>query len=149
MSYGIRTRGGSSDRGTVLLLFPAAVMIMLVLGAIVVDIGLTQVRARELQAVADSAANDSLAALDVAALRSGLPLTLDAARARGIVAEAVAAGPLPNSTVEAVAIGHDGAGRITVDVRLQLRVDLIIAPALPGGLSSTLISRTGHIVVLK
>lgn len=142
-------RSSVSERGTVLLMFPAAVMIMLVLGAIVLDVGLSQVRARELQAVADSAANDTLAALDIAALRSGLPLTLNPARARAIVAESVASGPLPESVVESIAIGHNGGGQITVDVRLRLRVDLMIAPALPGGITSTLITRTGRVVVLE
>ena len=40
------------DRGTVLLLFPASVLIVFLLGAIVVDVGLAQLRARELEAVA-------------------------------------------------------------------------------------------------
>jgi len=137
------------SRGTVLLMFPAALMIMLVLGAIVLDVGLSQVRARELQSVADSAANDTLGALDIAALRAGRPAGLDPARARLIVAEAVAAGPLPGAVIEAVNIGADVAGRITVDVRLSLRVDLVIAPALPGNISSTTITRTGRIVVIS
>ncbi len=141
---------GASDRarGTVLLMFPAAVMIMLVLGAIVLDVGLSQVRARELQAVADSAANDTLAALDIAALRDGRPPSLDPARARVIVAQAVAAGPLPKATIQAVDIGNDAAGRITVDVRLSLRVELVIAPALPGDIRSTTITRTGRVTVI-
>ncbi len=140
-----RTR---SERGTILLMFPAAVMIMLVLGAIVLDVGLSQVRGRELQAVADSAANDSLAALDIPALRAGEPPRLDPTRARVIVAQAVAAGPLPDATILAVDIGTDNAGRITVTVQLSLRVDLMIAPVLPGSLRSTTITKTGRVVVL-
>jgi len=138
-----------SSRGTVLLMFPAAIMIMLVLGAIVLDVGVSQVRARELQAVADSAANDALASLDVVALRNGQPLPLDPLRAKAIVLQSIAAGPLPHATVEAVAVGSDPAGRITVDVRLSLRVDLIISPALPGGARSTTITRTGRVVIVS
>jgi len=122
---------------------------MLVLGAIVLDVGLSQVRARELQTVADSAANDTLAALDVVGLRAGRPPALDPARARVIVAEAIAAGPLPSAVIDSVTLGTDSAGRITVDVRLSLRVDLIIAPALPGRIDSTTITRTGRIVVIS
>jgi len=130
-------------------MFPAAIMIMLVLGAIVLDVGVSQVRARELQAVADSAANDALASLDVVALRNGQPPSLDPVRAKAIVLQSVAAGPLPRATVEAVAVGSDSAGRITVDVRLRLRVDLIISPALPGGARSTTVTRTGRVVIIN
>jgi len=138
-----------SSRGTVLLMFPAAIMIMLVLGAIVLDVGVSQVRARELQAVADSAANDALASLDVIALRNGQPLSLDPVRAKAIVLQSVAAGSLPHATVEAVAVGSDPSGRITIDVRLSLRVDLVISPALPGGARSTTITRTGRVVIIS
>jgi len=147
-STGSRTHTRSS-RGTVLLMFPAAIMIMLVLGAIVLDVGVSQVRARELQAVADSAANDALASLDVVALRNGLPPSLNPARARVIVLQSVAAGPLPRAKVESVAVGSDATGRITVEVRLSLRVDLIISPALPGGARSTTITRTGRVVIVN
>jgi len=130
-------------------MFPAAIMIMLVLGAIVLDVGVSQVRARELQAVADSAANDALASLDVIALRNGQPLSLDPVRAKAIVLQSVAAGSLPHATVEAVAVGSDPSGRITIDVRLSLRVDLVISPALPGGARSTTITRTGRVVIIS
>jgi len=130
-------------------MFPAAIMIMLVLGAIVLDVGVSQVRARELQSVADSAANDALAALDVVALRNGLPPSLDPARANAIVVESVSAGPLPHARVDSVAIGTDSTGRITVDVQLSLVVKLIIAPALPGGARSTTITRTGRVTVIE
>ena len=54
-----------SDRGSVIMLFPAGFLIMMILGAIVIDVGLSQVRARELEVVASSAANDALGALDL------------------------------------------------------------------------------------
>jgi hypothetical protein len=139
---------GRNDRGTVLLLMPAAVMIMLVLGAIAVDIGLSAVRARELRAVAASSANDSLAALDVTALRTDGQLVLDPATATQIVAEAVARGPLPQATIELVSIGQDPLGRPEITVQLGLEVDLIIAPALPGAPTSIHVSATEHAVIV-
>ena len=63
-------RADTHEQGTVLLLFPAAALIMIVLGAMVIDVSLSQVRARELESVASSAANDALGALDVHHLRS-------------------------------------------------------------------------------
>ena len=131
-----------SDRGTVLLLFPAAFLIMIVLGAIVVDVGLSHVRARELEAVASSAANDALAALDLETLRASGELRVDLVRAERIVEDAVANGTLADAVVIAVDVGANGAGDPQLEVTLQLEVEFIMAPALPGGLDSTTITRT-------
>ena len=131
-----------SDRGTVLLLFPAAFLIMIVLGAIVVDVGLSHVRARELEAVASSAANDALAALDLDTLRATGELRVDLVRAERIVQDAVANGTLADAVVIAVDVGANGAGDPQLEVTLQLEVEFIMAPALPGGLDSTTITRT-------
>ena len=125
-----------------LLLFPAAFLIMIVLGAIVVDVGLSHVRARELEAVASSAANDALAALDVAALREQGELSFDLGRAEQIVEASVASGALADAVVLDVGIGTNGAGEPQLEVTLQLEVEFIMAPALPGGLDSTTITRT-------
>ncbi len=127
---------------------PAAVLIMLVLAALALDAGLSAVRARELRAVAASAANDSLAALDIVALRSTGELTIDGDRAVEIVTEAVARGPLPEATVEAVTIGSDPLGRPEITVRLGLDVDLIVAPALPGASERVHISATESVLIV-
>ncbi|MEZ5165726.1 MAG: hypothetical protein R2695_04245 [Acidimicrobiales bacterium] len=83
------------EKGTVLLLFPTAVLIMVLLGAIVVDVGLTQVRARELDAVAGSAANDALAAPRRRCAPTGRRHSASTRPLLGAVAESVAAGSLP------------------------------------------------------
>ncbi|MEM8708072.1 MAG: hypothetical protein AAGE98_16535 [Actinomycetota bacterium] len=137
-----------SDRGTVLMMFPAAFLIMLILGAIVVDVGLSQVRARELEAVASSAANDALAALDVGELRTSGELRFDLDRARTIVAESVAAGALPDASVVTVDVIGAGGPDPQVEVTLTLTVEFIMAPALPGDLDSTTITRTRSVSIL-
>jgi hypothetical protein len=137
-----------ADRGTVLLLMPAAVMIMLVLGALVLDVGLSAVRARELRSVAASSANDTLAALDVNAFRSDGEIVIDHSRAVEIVAEAIANGPLPDATIELVAIAEDPLGRPEITVRLGLDVDLIIAPALPGAPNHIHVSATERVLIV-
>lgn len=136
------------DRGTVMLLFPAAFLIMIILGAIVVDVGLSQVRARELESVASSAANDALAALDVGVLRETGEIRFDLARAEAIVAESVAAGPLDEAAIVAVSVGTTGAGEPQIEVTLTLDVEFIMAPALPGELDSTTITRTRTATIL-
>lgn len=136
------------DRGTVLLMFPAAFLIMIVLGAIVIDVGLSQVRARELEAVASSAANDALASLDLGELRATGEIRFDLDRARIIVAESVAAGARPDAAIVDISVIGAGGPEPQLAVTLTLDVDFIMAPALPGDLDSTTITRTRTASVL-
>jgi len=136
------------DRGTVLLLFPAAMLIVLVLGGLAIDVGLSHVRARELQSVAASSANDALASLDVNALRTDGRIQFDQARAHAIVAESIAAGPLPGAAIDFIGIRTDTIGRPEFVVTLSLDVELVIAPALPGDLETTHITRTESATIL-
>ena len=136
------------ERGTVLLMFPAAMLIMVVLGAIVIDVGLSQVRARELESVAASAANDALGSLDIRRLRTDGMILLDQPRAVAIAEAAVAAGPLADAVVTDVAITTDPLGRLEIAVTVALEVRLMIAPALPGDLEVTTISRTSSVTIL-
>ena len=135
-----RTR--TSDRGTVLLMFPAALMVMVILGAMVIDVGYTTIRGRELRAVAASAANDSLAALDIAVLRATGDVVIDEGAARRIVAQAIALGPLPDAQI--VDIEIEG---FEIAVTLRLEIDLVMAPAL-GDLNRVTLIRTERAVVL-
>ena len=135
-----RTR--TSDRGTVLLMFPAALMVMVILGAIVIDVGYTAIRGRELRAVAASAANDSLAALDIAVLRATGDVVINKSTARRIVAQAIALGPLPDAQI--VDIEIEG---FEIAVTLRLEIDLVMAPAL-GDLNRVTLIRTERAVVL-
>ena len=77
------------ERGTVLMLFPAAVLILCVVGALAVDSANATMRRRELQSSADAAANDAAAlAIDTAALRAGRTV-IDAEIARLVVEESL------------------------------------------------------------
>jgi hypothetical protein len=137
----------ASDRGSVLLLFPAAVLVMFLLGAVVIDVSLTQLRARQLEAVAASAANDALAALDVAALRDGRGVVIDETVAAEVAARAIATGPLPLATVEAVWVEVDGAGRTVIAVTVSLAVDLVMAPSI-GSFDRVTLRRTERATIL-
>ena len=82
--------GARAERGTVLMLFPAAVLILCVLGALAVDSANATMRRRELQSSADAAANDAAAlAIDTAALRAGRTV-IDPELARRVVEESLA-----------------------------------------------------------
>lgn len=136
----LRLRG---NRGTVLLLFPAALMVMVVLGAIVIDVGYTTIRGRELGAVAASAANDSLGALDVSVLRATGEVVISESDAHRIVARAIALGPLPDAQI----VNIDIQG-FEIAVTLRLDIDLVMAPAL-GDLNRVRLIRTERAIVLS
>ena len=133
---------GGHDAGTVLLLFPAAAFAVLVLAAITLDIGLVHVRAQELRAVAGSAANDAVGALDSDRLRSTGAVSFDPAEAERLARVAVSSGPLPEASLESVVITRRPAGRWDVAVTLSLDVRLVIAPALPGAARSFKVTTT-------
>lgn len=137
-----------SDRGSVIMLFPAGFLIMMILGAIVIDVGVSQVRARELEVVASSAANDALGALDLTELRSRGELRFDLSRARLLVAESIAHGPLPDAEIVDVVVVGNGDAVPQLHVTLRLEVDFIMVPALPGDLDSTTITRTRSVSIL-
>lgn len=139
--------GRGRERGTVLLMFPAAVLIMFVLGAIVIDVSLTHVRGRELETVAGSVANDALAGLDVAALRDGDGVVIDPLAARTHAEASIAAGALPDARLAELAIETDGQGRTVIAVTLELDVDLVMAPAV-GDLDEITLRRTQRATII-
>jgi len=113
------------------MLMPAAVLIVMVLGAIAVDLTAVRLGQRELIAAAGDAANDAVTVgLDEAALRSGQGYRLDPDRARGAVLDALAAKGILDDLTEppTVVVSSDD----TVEVRLARRVPHIFARALPG-----------------
>ena len=103
---------------------------------------------RGVVAVASSAANDAFGALDLTALRSGGELRFDLSRAQLIVAESIASGPLPGAEIINVVVVGNGDSIPQLHVTLRLEVDFIMAPALPGDLDSTTITRTRSVSIL-
>ena len=96
----------------------------------------------------DPALADALAALDVDHLRATGEVRFDTDRAEAIVREAVAAGPLPSAAVSSVTVTGLGGANPQIEVTLTLVVDLVMAPALPGDLDSTTITRTRTVSIL-
>ena len=118
--------------GTVLLMFPASVIVILVLAAIVVDFGLIRVQTQQLKDVAASAANDALGALDVDALRSTGIITFNHNTAHKLVNNTVRSGPLPDSNVKSVRITQTDEELWEIAVTLESSFKFVFTPALPG-----------------
>lgn len=115
----------SSAAGSVLLLFPALVLVLVALAAITVDAAVVAEDQRDLVAVAEAAANDAAAAVDVEALRSDGDVRLDPARAERAVHRAVS---LADGSIQVRWTISD----TTVEVELRRQVRLVFAPAIPG-----------------
>ena len=123
------------------MLMPAAVMIVMVLGAIAVDLSAVRLGQRELIAAAGDAANDAVTiGLDEAALRAGNGYHLDPERVREAVADTLAAKGILDDLAEPPSITIDGDS--TVTVRLARRVPHLFAKALPGAPDDELVRAT-------
>jgi hypothetical protein len=134
------------ERGSVLMLMPAAVLIFLVLGALCVDFGSTFTSKRELSNAAAAAANDAATqALDLDRFYGSGEIVLRADLARRIAERSVAGMGLErlDPVVEDVRIAADG---LTVTVVVRGRARYLFADALPGGMDGMDIraSSTAH-----
>jgi hypothetical protein len=96
-----------SDRGSTLLFFPAALLVVVVLASITVDLARLRLVHRQVDDTAAAAANDAVTAgLDVEALRRGDDYRLDPHRVALVVRHSVEA--------------HDHAGIGSLDARAQV-----------------------------
>jgi hypothetical protein len=123
------------------MLMPAAVLVVMVLGAIAVDLTAVRLGQRELITAAGDAANDAVTVgLDEAALRAGRGYHLDPARAEAAALDALAAQGLLDDLAgpPEVTVVDDG----TVEVRLSRRVPHLFARALPGAPDDVLVQAT-------
>jgi len=114
------------------MLMPAAVLVFLVLGALVVDAALVYRAEREVAALAASAANDAAgAALDLDEWYRDGSVVLDGAVARDVASRRVRVGGFAAELVDVVVEGD----RVTVVVRG--RADHVFADAIPGAPGGT------------
>jgi Flp pilus assembly protein TadG len=121
------------ERGSALMLMPAAVLVFVVLGAIAVDFAVAFLGEREVSNAAAAAANDAVgAALDLDRLYEDDALRLDPAAAERVGRAAVEAAGLDD--LDDVAVRVDVAPDApTVTVTVSARVRYVFSKALPGG----------------
>lgn len=134
------------QRGTVLLLMPAAVLVMFVLAAIAVDLTAIHSRQRDLQAAAVDAANDAATAgLDEDAIRSGQGYRIDRTRAGFTALRVLDAKGIVDDLDGSVDVRVDDDG--TVTVHLSRRVPHLFAHAIPGAPDSQWVevTATAHV----
>ncbi len=124
-------RSRHDERGTTLLLYPAAFLVIVVLAAIAVDLSAIHLARREVLRAASQSADDGAAMLDTAAVRRGDFGVIDLRRAREVVHGEMRAQHLPGELVGAprVALGPRPA---TIVVTVTVRVEHLFAAAIPG-----------------
>ncbi|MCO8129043.1 hypothetical protein NHL50_17695 [Acidimicrobiia bacterium EGI L10123] len=107
------------ERGSVLMLMPAAVLIVLLLGAIAVDSAIVYLGQRQAYNVAFDAANDAAGAgFDLDAARTSGEIVYDPDRVEAIAARAITAAGIDD--LELVSAEPDGDG-VVVTVRRTVR----------------------------
>lgn len=135
---------GARDRASVLMLMPAGVLVVLLLGAIAFDLSLVFLRQRQASSVAVDVANDlATAALDEEGFRADGRFELDPARADALGRSLVAASDLGPDVVavEVSVIAPDA-----VEVRVVVGVDYVFARAIPGASNGTTVTASATAV---
>jgi len=117
-----------TDRGSSLMLMPAAVLVVMVLGAIAVDQSIVYIQQRELVAADDAAGYG----LDRDAFYDRNEVVFDLARAR-----AAALAALRARRIDARAEVSLGPGGTEVVVSLRAEVEYVFAGAIPGAPGTT------------
>ncbi len=125
------------------MLMPAAVLVMVILGAIVVDSAVLRVRAHELDNAATAAANDAAAYLLDARLYESGVIEASESDAREIAAESLRARGLEGLELADVAILDD-----RVVVRVRREVEVVFGRALLGDAASRTLSGEGRASLL-
>jgi hypothetical protein len=126
------------ERASVLMLMPAGVVVVLLLGAIAFDLSLVFLRQRQASSLAVDVANDlATAALDEMAFRADGVFRLDPARAEDLGTRLAAASDLADQVRE---VDVEVVESDTVTVRVVLEVEYVFARALPGSADGTTVT---------
>jgi hypothetical protein len=131
------------ERGSVLALMPASVLIFIVLGSLAVDASLAYLGEREASNVAASVANDAATrAIDVLHFYATGEVVLDPVRAQDVADAATAR--LAGGHLEDLLITTEVVGTDHVVVRVVARVRSLFSRVLPNGLEERDVSATAE-----
>ena len=120
-----------AERGSTLLLFPAAVLVLMILSAIAIDLSTVHLARRELLRTASQAADDAAAMLDQQAARAGDFTVIDAAAAQRVVLFEMEVADLPGKLVGSPDVTVDDTSG-TVTVLVSMEVDRLFGKIAPG-----------------
>ena len=136
-------RRSADERGSVLMLVPAGVLIVFVLASIAVDMSLVHLRKRQAFDLASAAANDAATAgADQAALRSG-SYVIEPGSARAVVDDVVGASELAPHLAAPPSVTVTAEG---VSVEITLEADYIFSGVVPGAPDGTVVAASATAV---
>lgn len=112
------------ERGSVLFLVPVGLLIVVLLGAVAVDLGNVWLQQRRLADAADAAANDAATyGIDIGLLRAEGVVELDRTRTEAAARHSVAGQLLPAGativTIDPFAVSAEGNPAVTVVIESQ------------------------------
>lgn len=137
------------ERGSVLALLPASVLVFMVLGAIAVDGSLTFLAERQVSNLAAAVANDAAAqGVDVERFHDGLGVALDEARVQAVVDSAQASAATSLAHLDAIAIDADVVGD-EVLVSVTARSRSLFSRALPASVEWRDVGATARAVARR
>lgn len=122
------------QRGSAMFLMPVGLIIVVILGAIAVDLSNAWLQKRQLYDAADAAAQDAVTAgLDRDALRSGGGYELDAGLARAAALQSIANSD-DGGDIVVISMGQrtNAAGNLEWVVEVQTTTSYIFAPIIGG-----------------
>jgi hypothetical protein len=126
----VRSLTRRGDRGSTLLLFPAGVLVVMLLSAIAVDMSQLHTAQVDLETAVQSAADDAASMIDIDALRSTGQVSIDLEAARRTVADDLATASLTGSPgVVSVELGPRPDTLVVVATR---HVRRLFGSAIPG-----------------
>lgn len=134
MLNGPPTRARRDDRGTVAMLVPAAVLIVLVLSAIAIDLSVRSMAQRRLYQIVAAAADDAAAQIDTREYRISGERRISSVRARSVATAAVSVAELPGALDGPIEV------RVTdrrVEVQAAVRVAPVFAQTAPARVTAT------------
>jgi hypothetical protein len=138
------------DRGSVLALLPAAVVIVIVLGAIAVDGTLAFLAERQVANLAASVANDAATqGLAVERFYEDGTLVLDEALVRAVAADASVAAASSLSHLDDVEISIEVIDVDTVQVSVSARIRTLFSRALPASIEWRSVGATARAVAQR
>jgi Flp pilus assembly protein TadG len=126
-----------------MMLMPAAVLVVMVLGAMAVDLSIVHLGEREVSAAASAAVNDAVTAgLDQDAFYGTGTYALDPALVTDTIATSLAAQEQSGHHLRVVSGPHlsdaDGDGAPdTVTIRVRMTVEYVFAKSIPGVADTT------------
>jgi hypothetical protein len=131
------------ERGSVLALLPAAVLVFIVLGSLAVDASLSFLGEREVANLASAVANDAATqGIDVVRYYATGEIVIDPARVRDVADAALATSGLDH--LQGLTIDTDVVGGDVVVVRVRAQVRSLFSRVLPQGLEEREVQATAE-----